>query len=236
MKLFNRELVNRVLPSFLIGLSVILLGLAIKSGIDNFAFRDRDVTVRGLAERQVKANVASWSGNFTVTGNSLETLYQECQGKTKTILAFLTAHDIPQADITVNSPSVYEPALNQYNTTTVDYKYAVTVTVNISTEAVDAVYALDSSQGALLSQGIALKDCFTTYDYTDLNSIKSDMIAEATRNAREAADSFAKDSKSTVGKIKTATQGQFSIDGVQGGKPYTKNVRVVSSVIYYLED
>ncbi|MBO5053363.1 MAG: SIMPL domain-containing protein [Muribaculaceae bacterium] len=230
------KLVYRSLPALLIAVAIVVLGLAIKGGFDNIAFRDREVTVRGLAERQVKANVASWSANFTVTGNSLETLYGECQDKSKAIVSFLTQNKIPEADITVGSPSVYEPALNQYNSTPVDYKYAVTVTVNISTKAVDAVYALDSAQGVLLSQGIALKDCSTYYNYTDLNSIKSDMIAEATRNARKAADSFAEDSESKVGKIKTASQGQFSIDDVQGGKPYAKNVRVVSTVVYYLED
>lgn len=227
---------KNIIPALLIGISITILGFAIKAGIDNFAFRDREVTVRGLAERQVKANVASWCANFTVTGNSLESLYAECQAKSAVIVDFLKANSIPQADITVNSPTVYEPSLNNYNSNPVDYKYALTVSINISTNAVDAVYKLGAAQGQLLAKGIALKDSYVNYDFTDLNSIKSDMIAEATRNARKAADSFAADSESSVGKIKTASQGQFSIDDVQGGKPYAKNVRVVSTVVYYLQD
>jgi len=62
------------------------------------------------------------------------------------------------------------------------------------------------------------------------------MIAEATANARQAADKFASDSDSKLGKIKTASQGQFSIDNSDSSTPFIKKVRVVSTIIYYLED
>lgn len=91
-------------------------------------------------------------------------------------------------------------------------------------------------QGVLLARGIPFSGTYVNYTFNGLNKIKPEMIAEATKNAREAAAQFAKDSESTLGKIKTANQGQFSIDDLDSGKPYMKNVRVVSTVVYYLED
>ncbi len=95
-------------------------------------------------------------------------------------------------------------------------------------------------QTELLKQGIAIVagdyQYQTTYEYTDLNSIKPEMIAEATKNAREAANKFAEDSDSKLGKIKTASQGQFSIEDRDQYTPYLKKVRVVSSIVYYLND
>ena len=99
---------------------------------------------------------------------------------------------------------------------------------------------LISRQAELLKQGIAITagdyNYRTIYEYTDLNTIKPEMIAEATQNAREAADKFAADSQSELGQIKSATQGQFSIEDRDPYTPYIKNVRVVTYVNYYLED
>ena len=91
-------------------------------------------------------------------------------------------------------------------------------------------------QGELLNQGIAFANLSINYTYTDLNKIKPEMIVEATKNAREAAEQFAKDSESVLGKIKTATQGYFSIEDSDPSTPYVKNIRVVTNVTYYLED
>ena len=97
-----------------------------------------------------------------------------------------------------------------------------------------------SRQGELLTQGVAVSATDyqnqITYDYTDLNKIKPKMIEEATKNAREAADKFAKDSESHLGKIKDASQGQFSIEDRDANTPFIKEVRVVSTIDYYLKD
>ncbi len=102
------------------------------------------------------------------------------------------------------------------------------------------VNKLISRQTELLKQGIAITagdyEYRTIYEYTALNDIKPGMIAEATANAREAADKFAADSKSRLGKIKTATQGQFDISDRDPYTPYLKKVRVVSTIVFYLED
>lgn len=223
-------------PALLIALSIVVLGFCLKAGFDALAFHDREVEVKGLAEKQVKANEASWSMTYTITGDDLVALYDQTKEKNNIIITFLKDSGIPEADVTVGTPSVYDASTDRYASNHASYRYTLTVTVSVSTSKVDAVYAMCQTQGSLLSKGVPFTDTSVAYDYTDLNSIKPAMIAEATKNAREAADRFAADSHSEVGKIKTASQGQFSIDDIPSGKPYMKAVRVVSRVVYYLED
>ncbi len=111
--------------------------------------------------------------------------------------------------------------------------------VTVSSSQVDKVHELINRQGELMERGIAITNDYSnpiTYDYTELNSIKPEMIAEATKNAREAANKFAEDSDSKLGKIKTAYQGQFSIEDRDQYTPYIKEVRVVTTLTYFLED
>ena len=115
----------------------------------------------------------------------------------------------------------------------------VTSVVTVCTDKVDEIIRLQSEQGALLQQGIATTSGWeypTVYTFTKLNDIKPSMIETATKNARETAEKFAADSDSRLGKIKRATQGQFSITDRDSNTPYMKNVRVVTSVDYYLKD
>lgn len=222
--------------ALLIAISVVILGLSIKAGIDNFAFRDRTVTVRGLAERQVEANLVSWPMSYDIAGNDLQALYAKLQTNNRIITDFLTKNGIDSTEIFVNPPSVYNAEGNVYGGDRARYQYNFTSTVTVNTTKVRLVRQLLNRMPELLRQGVAVNNNYTNYQYTDLNSIKPEMIAEATKNAREAADRFASDSQSKVGKIKTATQGQFSIESVDNSTPYLMNVRVVSSITYYLED
>ena len=228
--------ISSALPALLIAAGIVISGFALKAGIDNIAFRDREVSVRGLAERTVKADNASWNVSYTITGDDLRALYAQLEDKNAAVKSFVKECGIAEADITFDTPSVYEPQAERYGETNRNYRYALTGTVNVNTTKVDDVYAMVGKQGALLARGIPVSNTYVNYTFNGLNSIKPEMIAEATKNAREAAAQFAKDSESALGKIKTASQGQFSIDGLDSGKPYMKNVRVVSTVVYYLED
>ena len=129
---------------------------------------------------------------------------------------------------------------DRYNSSDVRFRYQVTNVVVVTSDKVEQVRDLIKKQTELLRQGIAVVagdyNYQTTYEYTDLNSIKPEMIAEATANAREAADKFASDSHSELGKIKTASQGQFSIQDRDQYTPNIKTVRVVTYITYYLED
>ena len=227
---------GKFIPSLLIALSIVILGLCLKSGIDNFTFRDREVTVRGLAERQVMANEVTWPITFNIAGDDLTTIYDNVSRTDSIIVRFLTSSGITRDEISVAPPSTYNAAANQYGSSTFKYKYSLESTVTVTTKKVDKVRELLGRQAELLKDGVAFSNSYINYRYTDLNAIKPAMIEEATKNARLAADKFAADSHSKVGKIKTASQGQFTIDDSDSSTPWLKNVRVVSTIVYYIED
>lgn len=227
---------GKFIPSLLIAISIVILGLCLKSGIDNFTFRDREVTVRGLAERQVMANEVTWPITFNIAGDDLTTIYDNVSRTDSIIVRFLTSSGITRDEISVAPPSTYNAAANQYGSSTFKYKYSLESTVTVTTKKVDKVRELLGRQAELLKEGVAFSNSYINYRYTDLNAIKPAMIEEATKNARLAADKFAADSHSKVGKIKTASQGQFSIDDSDSSTPWLKNVRVVSTIVYYIED
>lgn len=224
----------------LIALGIVILGLCIKAGIDNFSNRDRVVTVRGLCEKEVSANVVTWPIVTKEMGNDLTGIYNKIQQSNNAILAFLHSNGITDDEISINAPDVSDVQANAYNQREQLYRYIATNVIVVKSEKVAKVNELIRKQTELLKEGIAIVagdySYPITYDYTELNTIKPEMIAEATRNAREAADKFAQDSDSDLGKIKTASQGQFSIENRDQYTPYIKTVRIVTYITYYLED
>lgn len=231
---------KNAISASIIGIAIIILGFALKAGIDNFTNRDRVVTVRGLCEKEVRANKVTWPIVTKEMGNDLATIYTHIQSTNNAILQFLKSNGIAEAEISVNPPQVYDNAADRYGNQDIKYRYQVTNVVVVTSDKIDAVRALMNKQTELLRQGIAVVagdyNYQTSYEYTDLNNIKPEMIAEATANAREAADKFAGDSDSKLGKIKTASQGQFSINDRDQYTPDIKTVRVVTYITYYLED
>lgn len=227
---------GRILPACLIALAIVILGISLKSGIDNIAFRDREVTVKGLAEREVPADLVTWPISYSVAGNDLSSLYDQVSANNEKIIRFLTTNGIAREDISVNPPDTYDAMSNQYRSSNFNYNYSISCTVTVTTKKVDKVRELLNKQSDLLKEGIAFSNSYINYQFTGLNSIKPEMIGEATKAAREAASQFAADSDSKVGKIKHATQGQFSIEDSDSSTPYIKKVRVVSTIVYYLKD
>lgn len=227
---------STVIGAAVLAVSICVLGFCIKAGIDNFAFRDRVVTVRGLAERTVEADYVTWPMNYAVAGDDLSRLYNEMQTNNDIVVKFLTDNGIERDEISVNPPDLYNAAGNVYGGDRARYQYNLNVTITVATKKVAKVRELITRQSELLKKGVAVSNNYINYQFTGLNSVKPEMIAEATKNARVAADQFASDSSSKVGKIKTATQGQFSISDADSSTPQLKNVRVVSTIVYYLED
>ncbi len=218
-----------LISAALVAAGIFFLGVFIKSGIDNMAFRDRQVTVKGLAEREVEANRVTWPIQFSVAGNDQVTRYNE------KIVTFLTTNGIDKNEISINPPDTYNATTNQYSSGNFKYNYSLTCNVTVTTSKVAKVRELLDRQAELLKEGIPYSNSYINYEYTALNDIKPTMIAEATKNARDAAARFAEDSGSKVGKMKTASQGQFSIED-QSATPFLKKVRVVTTIVYYLED
>ncbi|MDE6049579.1 MAG: SIMPL domain-containing protein [Paramuribaculum sp.] len=230
---------STIIAALLIATGLLALGLCLRSGIASFSARDRVVDVKGLAEREVAANKVTWPIMFKEVGNDLPTVYQKVTDTNAQIVNFLKSNGLTDQEISIGAPSVQDLTTDRYNNNPLPYNYAVTSVVTVSSAQVREVHSLINRQGELFSKGIAITSDYNTrisYDYTDLNSIKPEMIAEATENAREAAKKFAEDSNSRLGKIKTARQGQFSIEDRDPTTPYIKKVRVVTSLTYYLED
>lgn len=222
----------------LVGL--LLLGIEIKSGLGAISENQRVVTVRGLSEREVDANKVTWPIVSKEVGNDLPSIYANTEKTNAAILKFLKSNGISDSEISVNAPQVIDLQADRYNSQDVPFRYNVTNVVVVTSSQVAKVRKLIERQTELLKQGIAIVagdyQYQTTYEYTDLNSIKPAMIADATKNAREAADKFAADSESKLGKIKTAQQGQFAIEDRDQYTPYIKKVRVVSTIVYFLND
>ncbi len=230
---------TNIIASVVLAAGLLALGLCVRSGLNSFTDRQRVVDVKGLAEREVNANLVTWPIMFKEVGNDLPTVYQRVTAVNNQIVDFLVANGLSQDEISIGAPKVQDLQTDRYNTNPLPYNYAVTSVVTVSSSKVKQVHSLINRQGELFSRGIAIISDYSTtitYDFTDLNSIKPEMIAEATQNAREAAKKFADDSDSRLGKIKTARQGQFSIEDRDATTPYIKKVRVVTSLTYFLED
>lgn len=232
----DKKFLAPVVAALLVAAGLFFLGVFIKAGIDNIAFRDRQVTVRGLAEREVPANLVNWPITYSVAGNDLISLYDKVTANNGTIAKFLTDNGIAKDEISFGAPSLYNASTNQWASGTFQYKYSLECTVSVTSNKVDQVRKLINRQSELLKMGIPCSNSYISYQYTALNDIKPEMIAQATRNAREAADQFAADSDSKIGKMKTASQGQFTIEDASDATRWIKKVRVVSTIVYYLED
>lgn len=229
-----------IVCSIVIAAGIFASGLALKGGIDNIVNRDRYVTVRGLCEKEVAANKVTWPIVTKEMGNDLGAIYTRIQQTNTTIRSFLSENGISADEISFSAPDVYDLQAERYSSNENRYRYQVTNVVVVTSGQVEKVRGLIGRQTELMRQGIAVVagdyKYQTVYEYTDLNSIKPQMIAEATAAAREAADQFAADSGSPLGSIKTASQGQFSISDRDQYTPNIKTVRVVTSITYALGD
>ena len=224
----------------LLAIGLIILGTQIQKGINNFVEKDRIVTVKGLAEMEVPANKVTWPLMYKEVGNDLTALYNRINATNTAIVEFLKKKGITEEEISINAPEIIDMQAERYVGENKTYRYNVTTVITVTSAKVDLVRSLISEQSELLKQGIAITGgdyrYQIQYDYTSLNEIKPKMIEEATKNAREAALKFAKDSDSELGKIRRASQGQFSIDNRDANTPYIKRIRVLTTIDYLLED
>ncbi len=236
---------NGALAALVLGIALVIgmVGGGHMIGRGLFAARaaDRYVTVKGLAEREVKANLAMWPIVFNATGNDLASVQASLDASAKKIAAFLQARGFPATDYTVSSPRVTDREAQEGRARAdrpID-RYVAEQTVTLRSPRVEAVKGAIQRSGDLIREGVALVRSYeynTTFLYTALDEIKPAMIAEATRDARKAAEQFARDSNSRVGGIRNAQQGYFDIQDRDAFSPEFKKVRVVTTVQYFLAE
>lgn len=233
---------ERILSSAIVALGIVLLGIFLKAGMDNFTEKDRKVTVKGLAEKEVKADKVTWPIITKEIGNDLPELYDRIAAKQKTIRQFLLSNGIQPGEISTGAPKVIDMNAEQYSGNDKPYRYNVTVVVTVTSTHVDHVRQIIARQGELLKQGVAVVagdyDAANnvSYQLTSFKKMKPQMMTEAIENAEQTAQQFARNSHSKLNKIVSADQGQFSIDDRDTNTPYIKRVRVVTTVTYSLKD
>ena len=238
---------------FWIALGLIIGGWVLGSEIKATRLSDRYVTVKGLVERTVKSDLAIWPLTYKEAGDDLPSVYARTEADKRIILDFLDQQGIKPPEIELGLVRVVDTQANEYGgVNRAPHRYIVEQPITVRTSRVDQVAAAAQKTIQLVQKGIVLNSNpgqGLTYKFTALNSIKPDMITEATRNARAAAERFALDSGSKVGSIRQANQGVFSIlpadqggdsgEGVEGSfasdSSIMKTVRVVTSVQYYLD-
>ena len=220
-----------------VAIGIASVGISLKAGIDHFVDRDRVVTVKGLAERNVQADYVIWPVTFRVTGNDLSALYEKAQTQSEEIRNFLISQGIKAQDISQGTPSVQDLHADFYGDILPPERYRMEMAVSVATTDVDTVLKAMGNQSELIQKGVLFTQNYRTqFSFNGLNSIKPEMVEEATKNARSTAQKFAEDSDSELGKIRRASQGQFSIYDRDSNTPYIKRVRVVTTVEYYLKD
>lgn len=226
-----------IISSALLAIGFIIGSFLISTLVLKARLADRSVTVRGLAEREVIADLATWTLAYSAQGESLKAVQDDIDGDTEAINAFFK-----ELGFTTDALRPTGVGVNQYNNNYGKPVFNIRQRITLRTENIERAQKAVSQQFDLIRRGVVLEDgSGMSFTFTKLDEIKPEMVAEATQDARRAAQQFAQDSGANVGGIKSATQGYFSIqsrDGDSGGygvsdTPF-KKVRVVTTVDFYL--
>lgn len=219
--------------------TALILAVGLNLAVDRFRATERYVTVKGLAEREVPADLAIWPVTFAATGPDPARTQAALTGAERRVRAFLAARAFEDAEIGKGPPRVTDARTQGYGNPVADAeRFRAELTLTLRSTRVDAVRDAARAADELVADGVLLGAQWgdaVQYLFTELNEIKPPMIADATGDARAAARRFAEDSGATVGGIRRATQGYFSITDRDAWTPEIKTVRVVTTVEYFLE-
>lgn len=222
--------------------AVLAIGLGVGGfmtgdGLVRAKMADRTVTVRGLAERDVVADLATWTLSYSSTAGDLASAQAGVDRDTEQLRAFFDGLGFPEdalQPVSINASS--------YTNDDGITRFTVNQRMSLRTDDIELAQRAVRQESDLVRRGVVLQSSNMSFTFTGLNAIKPEMVAEATRDARAAAEQFAEDSGSGVGSIRNATQGYFSItarDGDEDGwgaadSPF-KKVRVVTTVDFMLD-
>ncbi len=222
----------------LLAIGLVLASLFLADAVRDFAVRDRFVEVKGLSERDVRADLAIWPITYSLSAESLEALRAAMDRTDEAVVAYLKLNGFNDEEIRRNPPQVTDRWLNAYDNQRPAERYSAQRTLTLRTTRVDATRQAMDQAADLISQGVPLMPDWgnaSQFLFTALDDIKPEMIAEATADARRAADQFAEDSGSRVGAIRAARQGYFTITERDPTSPEDKLVRVVTTIEYFLD-
>ncbi len=222
--------------------SLIASGYLLGDGLRRAKAAERDVSVRGVSERDVTANLATWTVSFSHSDPDFAVAQDSVERQARAVRAFLAAAGLKTQDVTHTDVSLSRERLGYAETG--PERYVVSRTLQLRTADVMRTRLAYARQAELLRAGVEVAGSSVSYTFTGLNALKPAMIAEANRNARRSAEQFARDSGAEVGRIKTASQGYFSVGardgedcddcGSSGGRTPFQKVRVVTTIQYDL--
>jgi uncharacterized protein len=219
-----------------LGLGLVIAGALVGRALLEARGAERYVTVKGLSERDVEADLVLWPLVFSATGEDLAAVQARLDADAERIREYLLANGFAAEEIGLSAPRVTDRATQGWDER--GDRYQVEMTMTVRTSKVAAAGKAMQRSGELVKKGVTLVRSYevtTQYLFTRLESVKPEMIAEATRDARRAAEQFAKDAGSELGSIRQAQQGYFSIEDRDAFTPEWKKVRVVTTVQFFLE-
>jgi hypothetical protein len=239
--------VSNIIAGALIGLGVASAGYLAGDALIKSRLGLRTVTVKGLSEREVKADLGFWPVRFVVTGPTLEVARAKLEVSEAAVKEFLKSKGFADADMAVQNIQV-EDRMAGYNAQGIPEDTRFVLTEDLLVRSIDVQKLADASRsvGDLLKSGVVFSsDAYNagpSYIFTKIADLKGDMLTEATRRAREAAQKFAEESGAKVGDIQNANQGIFEIKPAveipndRPEKQIDKMVRVVTTITYFLKE
>ena len=230
MKESNKNMIQGVS----IVLAALVLGIFMVCTVKTFKSYDDTVRVRGLCEKEVPADRVVLRVNFSGQDNELTDLRATMERNEQTVITLLKNAGFTNDEIKYTSAH-FNDRYDSYYTNNIRFRYSANQTINVFTDKMDVVSQLEKTIDAELLKYNIISNSYSSYEYHGLNEIKPAMIAESLENARTAADEFAKNSHSRIGKMRTASQGYFEVEDLDENTPQVKKVRVVTTVEYYLK-
>ena len=243
----NKDVAKTIILSLSLLLGLFLLGFFIFQGLKTFSDKDRVVTVKGLAEMDMKATSATIALTFSLSGDDFQNIFKQTENKKSAIVDYLTSIGYNKNDITIGNLDVtdrqkyYETRMQNGLPIQVKIdRYTVGQSLTVKAKDVETIENKADQMNLDLVTKDLTSNIKTNYSFPELNSIKPQLIAESTKNARIAGQQFADDSQAKLGKIKTASQGQISLSesyqsSEGGGKQKIQKARVVSEIVFFLE-
>ena len=213
-----------------VAIALVLFSVAFFFAAKNFSEQGSYVEVKGLSEKIVKADTAIWSMNFEVKSNSIDALYGDIEKNLTTIKAFLKEKGFEDGEVNVAPVNIYQDTYKD-----AAFRFNSTNQISVYTNKVDLAKASSNDTLLLVKKGVVLTQNSIAFNFSDLNSVKPDMLAEAIKNARDTAAQFATNSGSKVGGIVRGNQGVFDIVDKDPGSPEYKKIRLVSTLRFLLK-
>lgn len=219
---------NKVI--FVTILSVLIISFTLLVSAGAFSSQGSYVEVKGLSEKIVKTDTAIWTLSFEVKTNDIDSLYSDTEKNINTIKSFLKEKGFDESEINVSPINIYQ---DTYKDST--FRYNSNNQVSVYSKKVDLVKSASNQTLMLVKKGVVLNQNSVSFEFSDLNSIKPEMLAEAIKNAETTAKQFAKNARASVGSVTRGNQGVFEIEDKDPASPEYKKIRLVSTLRFLLK-